>query len=221
MICDDYDGVWSKIFKKSKNRKAEKVPATAGPCQPPTLGNFGPSAGFTFCSRSPPSVENIGLRILSKSEGGVTQIQKCETCHVTQGRCGTLGGQTGSPGGQRGKGGEGQGAKMRIPFRNPSNSMVGNPWWKTHVICDDYDGVWSKIFKKSKNRNAEKVPPTGCPSQPPTLGNFRRLLRVRFSLVLLLQAARTSTSKRIKSEGGVPDFRYRLLTAGDSISPRL
>ena len=89
------------------------------------------------------------------------------------------------------------------------------------MICDDYDGVWSKIFKKSKNRNAEKVPPTGCPCQPPTLGNFRRLLRVRFSLVLLLQAARTSTSKKIKSEGGVPDFRYRLLTAGDSTSPRL
>ena len=42
-------------------------------------------AVFTVWSRSPPSVEKMGLRILSKSEGGVTQIQKCETCHVTAG----------------------------------------------------------------------------------------------------------------------------------------
>ena len=60
----------------------------------------------------------MGLRILSKSEGGVTQIQKCETCHVTQGRCGALGGQTGGPRGQRrwrlaGAEGEGGGAKVR------------------------------------------------------------------------------------------------------------
>ena len=136
MICDDYDGVWSKIFKKSKNRKAEKVPATAGPCQPPTLGNFGPSAGFTFCSRSPPSVEKMGLRILSKSEGGVTQIQKCETCHVTQGRCGTLGGQTGSPRGQRwwrlaGAGGRVEGP--RCENATPISKSIKFNGWKSLV----------------------------------------------------------------------------------------
>ena len=64
----------SKIFKKSKNGKAEKVASTAWPWQPPTLGCFGPLSPFSFFLVCRPPAARAPKSKTWKSEGGVPKI---------------------------------------------------------------------------------------------------------------------------------------------------
>ena len=66
---------WSKIFKKSKNGKAEKVASAARPWQPPTWGFFGPSSPFSFFVVCRPPAARSPRSKTWKSEGGVSKFR--------------------------------------------------------------------------------------------------------------------------------------------------